>query len=404
MLIENAMRLQVLLLLSLAATDILIGVQALGVFWLVFVMVAIPIYRSADTRGTSETVRLRWVLCMVLVAMAVSGLSSATSKPSSMVYAATFLVYGFWLIASLGSFGGSNTAKAMRIIIGAYFCSALVAILFKWFGIEGIENFLFTRLWINTNAGEARPVGFTSEPSYAAFIIVLAWMSLVRLNEIRPGARNGFGFWTGLTFISLQLYGSIYGYLLGLVVALTSLSLLPKPTRLLSLVGGALLSLFVILFVSMQSEEARSFRILTALISGDLETWLIEDTSSFFRFGPLFGYITSANFKDISTWLGHGATSGSYFFTDMFRLHIDAEKDGIELGLMPAFIYDYGFIAGVLFLGFLYRTTQGPFRPAMIAIIVLLIFNANFSTQMMWFAITCALLSSQSMFRVQSPR
>ena len=68
----------------------------------------------------------------------------------------------------------------------------------------------------------------------------------------------------------------------------------------------------------------------------------------------------TATLADVFNDLGHGATSSGYFFTDLFRMQIDADKDTIELGFFPAFIYDYGLIAGALFLVFLSRVTRGP--------------------------------------------
>lgn len=389
------MTLQVLLLLSLAATDVLIGIQSLGVFWPVLIAVAAPLYRQARIFSTPQDSQLRKSLMLVLAGMAISSLISGASKPSSLAYALMFFIYGFWLLSTQDVFRANDVRRGMKIIIAAYFCSALAATLVIAMDISGMESFFLTRVWTNINTGEARPLGFSSEPSYAAFIVVLAWMALVRLDHIRPGARNGFALWTGLTLLSLQFLGSIYGYMLAVIVALTSLYLLPKRARRPWLAGGAAVGALATMYIGAGGDDVRSLRILQAVATGDLETWLLEDTSSFFRFGPLFTYLVGANFGDLATWLGHGATSSSYFFVELFRIHIAADNDTVELGLLPAYIYDYGLITGALLLGFLYRTTQGPLRPAMVAIFTLLVFNANFSTQMMWFAVTCALISRQ---------
>lgn len=392
----GSMTVQALLIVTLAATDILIGVQSLGVFWPVLVLVALWRLTSKKFQLSTEAKKLRRSLLMVMFAMAVSSLASATTKPTSLVYAAMFLVYGFWLLTSLGTFREIDTAKAMKSIVIAYFASSLAATLAIAIGISGFETFILTRSWTNLNTGETRPLGFSSEPSYAAFIVVLAWLTLVRLGQIRPRARNGFSLWTGLTLISLQLFGSIYGYLLAIVVVVTSISLLPRRARRRWLIAAAVLGVIVVAYVASGDNGSRSLRIFRAVFSGDLEIWLSEDTSSFFRFGPTFSYILSANFSDVGTWLGHGAASSGYFFTDLFRMHVDADKDAVELGFFPAFIYDYGMLAGALFLRFLHGATRGPQHLAIATTLFMLIFNANFGTQMMWFAITCAVLSRQS--------
>lgn len=395
------MKLQVLLLISLAATDILIGIQSLGVFWPVFALTALWLYRVRPHFSLDSKVYGKWLL-LVFMVMAISAISSGASRLASLGYASMFFVYGFWLLASLNAFREADTAKAMKVVVLAYFGTAIAAKLVGITGVGGLETFLLTRQWTNENTGEMRPLGFSSEPSYAAFIVVLSWMTLIRLGCVRPGARNGFGLWTVLTLASLQMFGSIYGYLLGIIVALTALGLLPRAKRLRWTAAGVLLGLFIFPYIILGGDDARALRIFNAIVSGDLDTWLIEDTSSFFRFGPLFNYLAIAKISEPATWLGHGATSASYFFADLFRMHIDDSSDSIELGFLPAYIYDYGLVAGGLMLGFLYQTTRGSFRLAMVAILSLLVFNANFSTQMMWFAVTCGLVSRYSV--VQSKK
>ena len=384
------MAIQILLLVSLAATDILLGIASLGIFWVFLAVAALSWHYGARARAPWPA-SARW-LVLVLVLMAASTAVNGAGRPESLAYAALFGLYGLWLLKAADSFSPDAVAKAMKIILVAYFLSALAATLLIRLGVNDLDSFPLTRVWTNTNSGETRPLGFSSEPSYAAFIVAFCWIVLVRLGRIHPGRRDGFAACTIATLISLQLLGSIYGYLLSVVVLLTTLQLLPRRTRPV-VVAVAAVAMLAGYFLLPSDDDSRSLRIFGAVMTGDLDTWLVEDTSSFFRFGPFFTYILSANFGDLQTWLGHGATSASYFFVDLFREHIEQSTETVELGFVPSFLYDYGLLTGAVFIGFAYRLTRGRHRVAIATMMLLLVFNANFSTQMLWFALTCALLS-----------
>ena len=384
------MAIQIILLVSLAATDVLIGIASLGVFWAFFAIAALSWHGRSRTPAPWPT-SAKW-LALVLVLMAVSTVLNGAGRPESLAYAALFGLYGLWLLKARDSFSADAVGRAMKITLGAYFLSALATTLLIRLGIDDLNSFPLTRVWTNTNSGEKRPLGFSSEPSYAAFIVAFCWIALVRLDRIRPGRRDGFGMWTAATLVALVLLGSIYGYLLSIVVLVTTVQLLPRDVRPAIVIAAVLAALAAYVLLPLD-DDSRSLRILSAVMSGDLETWLIEDTSSFFRFGPFFTYMVSANFGDVQTWLGHGASSASLFFVDLFREHIEQNVEAVELGFVPSFLYDYGLVTGAAFLAFVYRLTQGQHRVAIAMMLLLLVFNANFSTQMLWFAVTCAVIS-----------
>lgn len=379
----------VLLLFTLAATDILIGVASIGIFWPIF---AFHLLRS----GTASQLRMPMTregraLLLAVALMFGSALAIGEARATAMAYAALFAFYGFWLAGNTAEFPPDAIGKAMRAILVAYFLTSLLAWLFILAGVVELKDFLFARTYVQENTGETRPIGFSSEPSYSAFIVALSWIAMLRTGSIDMRPNGRFMFWTVLTLLSLAMLGSIYGYMLAAIILATSFFKLPTRRKLPILIGFGTL----ILLVSMVAggEESRALRIVHAIASGDLDEWLVEDTSSFFRFGPFLTYLMSADFGDPHTWLGHGAGSSGYYFVDLFREHVDRNRDTVDLGFIPAFLYDYGLVAGTAFVAFLYRTTRGGHRMAMMSMVVLLLFNANFSTQLMWFAVTCALIS-----------
>lgn len=384
----------VALLFTLAATDMLIGIASIGIFWPIFALTAL---------GDGLTGRLRMrltsdsrLLALVTLLMFGSALIAGAGRATTLAYASLFTVYGLWLTANAGTLTTTVVVKAMKAILLAYFVSSLLATLLIQTGHLEFNDFLLTRIYIHENTGEARPLGFSSEPSYAAFIVALCWTALLRVGAFGAQHEQRWLPWTLMAIVSLIMLGSIYGYLLTVIIVGTSVLRFEKRTQ-LWLFGGlfALLGI-AYLFGASPEGDSRSLRILYAIASGDLDEWLIEDTSSFFRFGPFLTYILSANFGDPQTWFGHGAGSSGFYFVDLFREHIDINLDAVELGFVPAFLYDYGLVAAIAFLAFLFRATRGPHRVALILVTGLMLFNANFNTQLMWFAVTCAVLSGDA--------
>ncbi|WP_457427080.1 hypothetical protein [Roseateles sp. P5_E7] len=381
----------VALLFTLAATDVLIGIASLGIFWPVFALAVLGdgLAGRLRMRLTSDSRLL--VLAMLL--MFGSALMAGAARATTLAYASLFTVYGLWLAANAGTFTTTVVAKAMKAILVAYFVSSLLATLLIQTGQLELKDFLLTRIYIQENTGEARPLGFSSEPSYAAFIVALCWITLLRIGAFGAQHVQRWLPWTLLAVVSLTMLGSIYGYLLTFIIVGTSAFRFEKRTQLWLLGGLFALLGIAYLFGATPDGDSRSLRVLYAIASGDLDEWLIEDTSSFFRFGPFLTYVLSANFGDPQTWFGHGAGSSGFYFVDLFREHIEKNLDAVELGFVPAFLYDYGLVAAIAFLAFLFRATRGPHRVALILITGLMLFNANFNTQLMWFAVTCAFLS-----------
>jgi type IV secretory pathway VirB3-like protein len=265
-----------------------------------------------------------------------------------------------------------------------------------YFGIYDLNDYLFARVYFDLLGGDMRPIGFSSEPSYAAFILALSWMALVRLGFLSQERRKIILNWTICVLVALQLLGSIYGYLLSFIIIATMVKIFPdyrKYTFIASAVTAALL------FLGVNFDNGgRFFNILTAIFSGSMDEWRSEDFSSFFRFGPFVIYLRESDFLNYHAWIGYGATSAAYFFGNIFQEHVVSDQMAIELGFIPSYLYDYGLICAIVFLVFLYLISYGDHRFAMVLMLILLLFNANFNTQIIWFAITCSYVSMRKQF------
>jgi len=69
-------------------------------------------------------------------------------------------------------------------------------------------------------------------------------------------------------------------------------------------------------------------------------------------------------------------------------LLVDEGRTSVDTGIIPALIFDYGYIGGFLFLVFLICVfNRLPF--AFWLLFLLILPNANINTQLIWFAIAC---------------
>ena len=103
------------------------------------------------------------------------------------------------------------------------------------------------------------------------------------------------------------------------------------------------------------------------------------DDSIYWRIIPTVNYILSGDF----TLLGQGAGTGQHHFMELFSTDVDLEYFGI--GLFPNFLYDYGAIGALLFFYFFLYPFVRHGRWITVFILLLLIYNAPFNTNHLWF-------------------
>lgn len=378
--------------ISLAATDVLLGALPLGVFWVFF---AFAFLTEGSAGKASPKIRLDTkrlaAVCGLMVASALFNLTA--SKPSSLAYSALFAGYAFWVIQRQDRFSRPTLVRALKCVIALYLASAMANLVLNQLGVVDANAFLLTRAAIDLNAGRVRPQGLSSEPSYAAFIVFIAWLGLVRLRALH--VRRGLVFlaWAAAVTSSLVFFQSVYGLILFLVMLSVPFE---RFIRRYVLVFLAVLLLLIVLASGLQnsSSDYRVFRILAGVYSGELDGWLAEDGSSFFRFGPLIIYLQNANFLDLQIWLGHGAASSSVYFGELFGFHAGKDVETMQLGVLPGYLYDYGIIPFLAFMVFLFKACAGRHVWQARLMVALMLFNANFNTQIIWYAVTVLLLST----------
>ena len=76
---------------------------------------------------------------------------------------------------------------------------------------------------------------------------------------------------------------------------------------------------------------------------------------------------------------------GSQFLIPfLFKVRV-SEFEG---GFLPQFLYDYGFIFGLAFFIFIRREVLTKWLSFELFLVLILLTNANFNTQVFWFVIT----------------
>ena len=108
------------------------------------------------------------------------------------------------------------------------------------------------------------------------------------------------------------------------------------------------------LFPLLEGGNFERYRLLVGAITTlDVNQIIAADPSGAVRIFPYFEYVSSLDFIDIHTWLGHGTDSAKKYLNIIMFGDPDMEYG---VGNITSFFYDYGLIAAIVFLSALKRT------------------------------------------------
>ena len=310
-------------------------------------------------------------------------------KVTSFIYTLITSVIILVLFNGLKKINKSTINKAIKVIFLVNLISVLIAHLFVYIGYEP-NDFLKSFVGIYfSNEGEFRPHAFSEEPSYASIIIVLLLVLFYRLNNSKIIKKNILWYLIGITIIFLfgSAYGLLFLFLFLISVLLNNIQL--KKIILLSIFSPLLLIILNYTTVNIKPID-RITSIFGIYSENNLRNSMYEigqlDGSAAMRFLPTFNFldnISTFTYKNI--FFGHGSGAAEKYFSS----NLGYEK--INLGLSPAFIYDYGFVGFILLL-FTINSLM-PKRKILINILFcLFLFNANYNTQMFLFFIVIIIL------------
>lgn len=313
------------------------------------------------------------------------------------------IIYSLALIGTLGFYKtnahhikSNDVEKLSKLIIATFFAStAIAAIIYNM----NIQNEFLTEIFKTYNDGKTvRPHGLSSEPSYAAFISCISLHAY--LITTKDTLQKRF-LWTTTVTLSIILYSSAYGYILLAIClypflksinTLKYLRKLKHPTTALF----AIISIVTLYIIIHTASDHRLVKIFSYLASGNfnINGLRLLDSSAHMRIGPTLALISSPEFWSFSSLIGHGAGASSYYFGSTFEdaiavTHRGYERGTIDLGFIPAFLYDYGII-GVALTTYLVSRTLGHRNITGWLFFVLISFNANLNTQLFFFFLAIA--------------
>ena len=292
----------------------------------------------------------------------------------------------------------SYILKALLLVLLCYFVPVLLIKVLSFFGLAEFAPSLDSLSIYDPNYNIYRFQGLSTEPSYSATI---ASFSILAIHRLLPKIqRQKPWFYSALAlapFLTVISFYSVIGLLLTVIVYLSTSINLRRQAIITLLISQALV-IFVIVFNSSAFESfiSRVANIFTAFYSSGVDALLFVDGSSYLRLDPVIYFFQQSTLLDTSFWLGHGPGIAQYFFGSEYGYLAGADVSSLNLGFVPAFIYDYGILCTLAFLKFFYECCAGAYRiPSFLCILVTL-FNCNVNTQLLWFALLVIFITSTS--------
>ncbi len=284
--------------------------------------------------------------------------------------------------------------RIYRNVVVVYFALILFGLFLHY--VFGVNEFLFAKVDLSRNF--PRSFGPSTEPSYSALIMTIAMWIICSSNSIQA---LHFRFLLFIYVVSIVLIGSGIGFLSCSILLVYLLTLSKVKIFKIEKLIVVTLSLAIIPFLSFEIERLKPLVDVLGdfLIKGSVwdlfDAIKYADSSAWFRFGPFIEYIRDLELSQINGFLfGNGAGTSTAYFGEKYIMHLDPEwfgpdgKPNMDLPFFPAFLYDYGVIASLILLAFIWKlmkTNKGFIFLIPIALFVL--FNSNLNTSIFWFFI-----------------
>lgn len=275
---------------------------------------------------------------------------------------------------------------ALFIVLTAYFVLLLMGQIYVLLGFfkgtyitKGLVHGHFGTLY--EAASGFRYYSFSTEPSIAAFIVVTTMYVYLELdNQSTRLKTKDLLVWV-MGIYMIIAFQSGYGVILFFAMLFFKLSL--RNSIILILTG--ILLVLVAVWIKLPVAD-RIINILTSVNLNDIEGLRTIDSSASYRILPFYYYLNNINLTDFHFYFGYGAGAGSEFLIP-FLFNVPVSE--FQGGFLPQFLYDYGLIFGLAFVIFIRREILMKWWSFDTFLILFLLTNANFNTQVFWFVITC---------------
>lgn len=335
------------------------------------------------------------VICTAIYVILLSIVRYDETKWSSVIFFICYLNTLAFFASKQNILSRELLEKIIKLIMLVYFINVVVTVaLYHTIGISHFLGMIF-QISNEINNASVRYQGFSSEPSYAAFIIITCFYVylLITIDNTKHKLK-----WFILICLSILLFGSSYGYLL-LLLLLTAILVKRLRVPLPLVLAFAILSLMFLSFLSITIfPDARISRIILNIVNinnVDSRLFLLAissaDSSAFVRTGPLVNYFLSGNLLSLGSIFGHGAGNASSYFLQEIQYMVASNQ--VNLGFLPAFPYDFGLV-GMLCLLYLIRQMIGVKFFSWVIVFAMCL-NANINTQLFCFVVSLLCLTNK---------
>jgi len=302
------------------------------------------------------------IVCLTLMIV-----TAMNSRLISLIYAFYWIFTACFVVSILDRNKGSVKFVVEAVIAVNFFGSVLVWItnrlnlsLFEDFIVHDGKGLLGYRL-----------MGFTTEPSHAAFSSCLCFMLLAILRGKDKLLLRHYIYLFGGVF----LFGSEFGFIFLILFARLFYHQLLRHAKFGFLLASVLL---VLLSLSLGELLVRGSSLF--LLQDNLANSAV-DGSAMVRIMPLINYFSQVpDFSVFSILFGHGAGNAVFFVRGFFETTGAAQLGGT--------FYNYGLIGTFAFLIHLIYCIPNNYKLELIILSVALLFNMTVSTQMYWFLLT----------------
>jgi hypothetical protein len=370
-------------LLAVTITSLTIeGKNFLFIGYSILAMVGLFVLKPTISNTIHPTVFLSIFLLVVSFL-----LNMHHSETFSFLYSIFFITAYFFFTSNFKSAVSYEAfIRGVRFIILLYFTVVIIGQIYVFLGL--FEGTFISRGNAHGPFGTIYEAGrgfrfysLSTEPSYAAFIVVTllyVFLESKKNSKLLDKENIRIGLICLYMLISFQ---SGYGMILFVVLLFFKLSL--KNSLLVVLIG--LIGFGVAMYLELHVVSRLTYLIENFDIS-DFEQIKNVDLSASFRVLPIYYYLRDAELTSIHFYFGYGAgTGGPFLIPYLFKVPVES----YEGGFLPQFLYDYGIVFGIVFFYFLGKETLPSVFSFPAFVLVLMLTNANFNTQLFWFVITC---------------
>lgn len=384
----------ILVLFSFTEISVMqLGKALVTPFHIVMLAFAVPVLITAPA-----SLRAGKILLLLLgYIVAVNAIHFSQIRITSFVYTLVYIAE-FILVVSLG-----------RTVSTAYLRRIFQLIIILYLVNLGITQLLITTGFYNDILGmvlrsynNTRPMGFSSEPSYAAFIVTVAYICYneIKYAQERRNSWNYYFLFLLCIILTTSAYGVIYALIYTSVLMWRMVSRVPFKIRFIvfSFLAVAVTVTLVYLSRSGEGPVNRTINVVSVALSNaplseKIETIGVEDVSAWTRFGPTWLLFQNSGL-DWGILLGHGSGAASAFFQEqMVGIIISDDREFLDLGIIPAFMYDYGLIGLCLLITLVVLGVKK--NRLFILLMVLFFFNAGINTQIFWYALTVMIITAR---------